>query len=328
MDRRTFVALAGGAVLGLSPNRRAQGQVAVRRIGFLSGFPRADIEVFRSFLRPELEKLGWTDGRNILLLEPRVTGGDNARLPSLASELVADAPDLILVQTVPATRALMQATKSIPIVMVGVANPIELGIVSGFVKPGGNITGASFLGNEFASKLLQYVKAAAPRLRSVDLFVNPSNEAVAQFVKHMQADAVAIGMQIRVVEVASPGEFEPAFAAIRKANNGINTASTRTVNPIQTRRHCGLRAHSRNAAGCCGRQPCSSGKWVDGLWTSARRVRATRRALHRPDLEGRQTGRAFHRATDAVPSRDQSQDGQGARPDYPAEPAAERGRED
>jgi putative ABC transport system substrate-binding protein len=218
MDRRTFVASAGGALLALSPNLRAQRQVVVPRIGFLSGFPRADIDVFLSFLRPELETLGWTDGRNILLLEPRITGGDNTRLPSLANELVAEAPDLILVQTVPATRVLMQATKSIPIVMVGVANPVELGIVPGFVQPGGNVTGASFLGNEFASKLLQLLKEAAPRLRSVALFVNPSNEAVAQFVKRMRADAVAIGMQIQVVDVSSPGEFEPAFATIRRAN--------------------------------------------------------------------------------------------------------------
>ena len=218
MDRRTFVALAGGAVLGLSSNLLAQGQATPRRIGLISTFSRPDIEFFLSLLRPELEKLGWTDGRNILLLEPRTTGGDNARLPSLASELVAEGPSLILVQSVPATRILMQATKSIPIVMVGVANPVELGIVSGFVKPGGNITGASFLGNEFAGKLLQLLKEAAPRLRSVALFVNPSNEAVAQFVKHMRADAVALGMQTQVVEVSSPGEFEPAFAAIRRAN--------------------------------------------------------------------------------------------------------------
>jgi putative ABC transport system substrate-binding protein len=112
----------------------------------------------------------------------------------------------------------MQATKSIPMVMVGVANPVELGIVAGFAKPGGNVTGSSFLGNEFAGKLLHLLKEAAPRLRSVALFVNPSNEAVAQFLKYMQADVVALGMQVQVVEVTSPGEFEPAFVAIRRAS--------------------------------------------------------------------------------------------------------------
>jgi hypothetical protein len=124
IDRRTVVATTGVFCWGYPPDLRAQGQATPRRIGFISGFPRADIDVFLGFLRPELEKLGWTDGRDILLLEPRITGGDNARLPSLASELVAEAPDLILVQTVPATRVLMQATKSIPIVLVGVANSV------------------------------------------------------------------------------------------------------------------------------------------------------------------------------------------------------------
>ena len=72
MDRRTFVAKTGGALLGLSPNLRAQGQVAVRRIGYLSMLPRADAEAFLDQLRPELEKHGWTDGRNIVFLESNI----------------------------------------------------------------------------------------------------------------------------------------------------------------------------------------------------------------------------------------------------------------
>ena len=100
-------------------------------------------------------------------------------------------------QTVPAIRALMQATKSIPIVMVGVGNPVELGIVAGFVKPGGNITGTSYLANEYAGKLLQLLKEAAPRLRSVAVFVNPGNEAAAPMVKQMRVDTVALGMRLQ-----------------------------------------------------------------------------------------------------------------------------------
>jgi ABC-type uncharacterized transport system substrate-binding protein len=79
----------------------------------------------------------------------------------MAAELVAQGPDLILVQTVPATRALMQAAKSIPIVMMGVGNPVELGIVADYRKPGGNVTGSNYLANEFAGKLLQLLKAIA-----------------------------------------------------------------------------------------------------------------------------------------------------------------------
>lgn len=218
MDRRTFVAITGGALLGLSPNLQAQGQVKTRRIGFLSVFPRADVESFLGLLRPELEKLGWSDGRNIVLLEPRTTEGENDRLPLVASEVVSQGPDLILVQTVPATRALMQATKSIPIVMVGVATPVELGLVADYRKPGGNVTGASYLAHELARKLLQFLKEAAPRLRSIAVFVNPSNPAAPALVKHMREDALAVEMQAQIIDVAHQGDFEAAFAAIRRAN--------------------------------------------------------------------------------------------------------------
>jgi putative ABC transport system substrate-binding protein len=217
MDRRAFVAIAGGALLGLSPKLRAQGQATTRRIGVLSAFARADVDVFLSLLRPELEKLGWTDGRNIVLLEPRTTN-DYARLPSMAAELVAMSPDLILVQTVPATRALMQATKRIPIVMFAVGNPVEYGIVADYQKPGGNVTGSSYLASAYAGKLLQLLKEAAPRLRNVALFANPSNETYAAFVKQLRTDAAASGMQVQIVEVTGPGDFEAAFAAIRRAN--------------------------------------------------------------------------------------------------------------
>ena len=217
-SRRKFVVIIGAGTLGLSLNLRAQGQTTPRRIGFLSAFARAEIEALLSELRPELEKLGWTDGRNIVLLEVRTSEGRNERLPSMAADLVAQGPDLILVQSVPATRALMLATKSIPIVMIGVANPVELGIVADYRKPAGNVTGASYLADESSRKLLQFLKELAPHLRSVAVFVNPSNAAAPELVKHMRADAVAFAMQVQIVEVSGPGDFEAAFASIHRAN--------------------------------------------------------------------------------------------------------------
>ncbi len=218
MRRRTLVALAAGGLLPASPSLRAQAQPAPHRIAFLGAFPRADIEAALGQIRAELERLGWTDGRNIVLMEPRTAEGRYELLPTMAAEIVAQGPDLILAQTLPATRALMQATKSIPIVMYGVGNPVELGIVANYRKPGGNVTGSSFMANEYARKLLQLLKEAAPGLRSVALFVNPGNEAAAVFLNQMRADAVALGMQAQIVEVRGPGDFEAAFAAIGSAN--------------------------------------------------------------------------------------------------------------
>lgn len=216
-NRRTFVVVTAGALLALSIDLRAQGTVKPRRIGFLSLFTRADIEAFLSQVRPELEKLGWVDGRNIVLLEPRTTDGMNEPLPSAAAELVAQGPDLILVQTLPATRALMRATKSIPIVMVGVGNPVELGIVADYRRPGGNVTGSSFMANEYIAKLLQLLKEAVPHLRSVAVFVNPGNEAAAPMVRQIRVEAMAMGMQAQFIEVAGKDDFEAAYSAIRSA---------------------------------------------------------------------------------------------------------------
>jgi len=218
MDRRTFVASTGAALLGLSPNLRAEGQATPRHIGFLAASSRVGAEDFLGLLRPELQKLGWTDGQNIKLLEPRAVAGDFARLTSEASELVAQGPDLILVQSVPATRALMQATKSIPIVMISVGNPVDLGIVANYVRPGGNVTGSSFLANEYSGKLLQFLKEAAPRLRSVAVFYIPANEHAPQWFKKVSADAEALGMRAQRVDIVGPGDFEAAFAAIRGAS--------------------------------------------------------------------------------------------------------------
>jgi putative ABC transport system substrate-binding protein len=218
MDRRAFFAKAGGALLGLSAAMPAHGQETPRRIGLLSAFPRADVEALVRELRSQLEKLGWIDGRNIVFLELQTTEGRNDRLPAMAVELVAQGPDVILVQSAPATRALMQATKTIPIVMIGVGNPVEYGMVADYRKPGGNVTGASYLADESVRKTLQLLKEAVPRLRSVAVFSNPSNEAAAPMNKVVRADAEALGMQAQIVEVSRSADFEAAFAAIRRAN--------------------------------------------------------------------------------------------------------------
>ncbi len=218
MDRRTFVVIAGAALLPLSQTLRAQGQATMRRIGYLSASARVDVEFFLNLLRPELEKLGWTDGRNVVVLEPRTAEARNERMPSLAVELVAQSPDVILAQGVTATRAVMQATKSIPIVMVAVGNPVELGLVTDYRNPGGNVTGSCFLAHETGRKLLQLLKQAAPRVRSVAIFDNPTNELAATFLKGMRANSVALGMRPQVLEVSGSGDIEPAFAAIRREN--------------------------------------------------------------------------------------------------------------
>jgi putative tryptophan/tyrosine transport system substrate-binding protein len=218
-NRRSFIAMTASATLLCSGGRRALAQATVPRIAYLSPIDQAALERFYVLLRPELEKLGWTDGRSIQLLAPKSSAGKTELLPAMAAEIVAQAPDLILVNGLPPTRALMQATKTIPIVMVSVGNPVEQGIVADYRKPGGNVTGSKYPAEDAASKLLQFLKEASPRLRSTALFVNPGNDGAAAFVKQARADATVLGLQLQVVEVRSAGDFEAAFAAIRHAGS-------------------------------------------------------------------------------------------------------------
>lgn len=214
-DRRTAVTLAAGLLLSSSWDLRAQIQARARYVSFLTASNPVDMEAFIALLRVDLDKLGWTDDRIVLV--SRTAQGKNDVLPSLAVELVSQRPDLILAQTVPATRALMQATKTIPIVMVSVATPVELGLVADYRKPGGNVTGSVYPADESVRKLLQFLKEAMPRLLSVAMFINPSNEAAAAVIKQMRTDTAALGMQTQVVEVLSIADFKAAFAAIDSA---------------------------------------------------------------------------------------------------------------
>ena len=216
-DRRCVVVAGWGALLASSLGPRAWSQATVRRIVLFTAFSRAGVvEVFLGLLRAELHKLGWDEGRN-MTLELRSTEGRYELLPAVAAELVAQAPDLLFVQSTPATRALMQATKAIPIVMVGVGNPVEHGLVADYRNPGGNVTGSAYPADEAIRKLLQLLKEAVPQLRSVAVFTNPSNEGAAPMVRLVRADAVALGLQVQVIEVVDKGDFEAAFAAIRSA---------------------------------------------------------------------------------------------------------------
>jgi putative tryptophan/tyrosine transport system substrate-binding protein len=213
---RRRAAVCAAAWLACMPAVPAWGQPAPRRIVFLTGFTRADGETLLDMVRDELRKLGWGDGREIAL-SMRSSEGRNDQLPAMATEIAALRPDLLLVQSIPATRALMMTTKTIPIVMISVGNPVENGLVPDYRKPGGNVTGSAYPADEAMRKLLQLLNEALPRVRSVAVFANPSNPGAALMSRLLRADAQALGLQLQVVEVATQSDFDAAFAAIRSA---------------------------------------------------------------------------------------------------------------
>ena len=170
MRRREFITLLGGAVVSWPLAVQAQ-QSELRRIGVLQPFPKDMPEKVRieAFLK-ELQRLGWTDGRN-LQIEYRWQTSD---LRKAAMELVALSPDVILVSSTPAVSAMQTATQTIPVVFTQVADPVSAGIVASLAKPGGNVTGFMVFDYEYAAKWFELLKEIAPNVIRVGAIRDPA----------------------------------------------------------------------------------------------------------------------------------------------------------
>ena len=172
MRRREFITLFGGAVAAWPLAARAQQNSRMRRIGLLMGLPEHDegTKARLAGLRLGLERLGWFEGRNIQV-DYRF-GVTDAQTRLLAKELVALQPDLILCQASPPTRALQQEIQTIPIVFVGVADPIGSGFVASLARPGANITGFLLFEASITGKWLAMLKEIAPNLARAAFVIN------------------------------------------------------------------------------------------------------------------------------------------------------------
>ena len=178
MRRREFIRLAGSAAAWPLVARAQQGE-RIRRLGVLLPFAKDGPESARveAFLQ-ELQRLGWTDGRN-LQIEYRWETSD---LQKAAMELVALSPDVILVSTTPALSSMHQATRTVPIVFTQVADPVSAGFVASMAKPGGNITGFTLFDYEIGAKWLGLLKEIAPNVTRVGVIREPtSTSSIGQF---------------------------------------------------------------------------------------------------------------------------------------------------
>jgi putative ABC transport system substrate-binding protein len=181
----------------------------VTRIGLLDYAP--SWEPFRQGLR----ELGYREGEN-LHLEYRPTEGRRERLPELAAELVRIPVDVLVTSGAVATRAAQEATTTIPIVMVGVGDPLRTGIVASLAQPGGNVTGSTLLGAELSAKRLQLLQEVMPTLARVAFLWNPANIANRLHFEDIGLGAKALGVTLQSVEVSNPEGFDQAFAALSR----------------------------------------------------------------------------------------------------------------
>jgi putative ABC transport system substrate-binding protein len=209
-------ALALGAVMLLTPLAGAGPPGHTVRIGFLGllapTFDPAANPDQREFVEG-LRELGYTPGRDVVV-EYKSAQGDVKLWPQLAAELVSSKPDVLVAQSYGPTLVAAKATKTIPIVMVGVADAVDTGLVASLARPGGNITGLAINAAEIAAKRVQLLQDAVPRVSRVAVLWNGSFPAMALQFENIEKASPQLGVILQSVRVTSSDDFSKAFAAI------------------------------------------------------------------------------------------------------------------
>jgi putative tryptophan/tyrosine transport system substrate-binding protein len=200
---------------GVANAADAQHPASPRRIGVLFGAITSESKEAQVF-RQGLLDAGYAEGRDITF-EWRTAGGDYARLPELAAELVQLKVDVIIAASTVAAQALKHATSTIPIVMAIVADPVDAGLVTNLAHPGGNITGLSMMTTDLTAKRLQLLKEAVPRLTRVAVLWNPDQLWHAKAIEVLKAAAPALAIELSFVSVQMPEQFGPAFSTVSQA---------------------------------------------------------------------------------------------------------------
>ena len=208
IDRRTFVAGVGGALLAAPLRAYAQPARKVYRLGILEAVPAAQNAANLDALRNGLRELGYVENRN-LIIEYRSADGRADRFPDLASELVRLKVDLIIARGTPAAAAVKKATETIPVVMATMGEPHA--IVASFARPGGNITGVTTFTTELTAKRVELLKELVPNLSRLGLVHNMSNPASAPEWQETQTAARALGLAAELLDVRSRSDLDGAF---------------------------------------------------------------------------------------------------------------------
>ena len=211
--RRDFITLLGSAAAAWPVAARAQRAERVQRIGILMNFPANDPEApirVAAFLQ-RLQELGWTDRRNVQI-DYRLTDNDSVQRD--AAELVARAPDILVVNGTSVLKAVQQATKIIPVVFVNVIDPVGQGFVQSLAHPGGNITGLSNIESEMGANWLKLLKEIAPHVTQVAV-VRPTNPGGGAGIETaIQAAAPSLGVKIIPFTVRIAAEIEHAITTL------------------------------------------------------------------------------------------------------------------
>ena len=231
MKRREFITLLGGATAAWPLAARAQQPERMRRIGVLTPYPADDAEGHARLtaFAQALQQSGWTLGQNVRI-DYRWGPGNADIMRKYATELVALGPDVVLASTSAAVAALLDASRTVPIVFAAVADPVAAGFVESLARPGGNATGFTVYEYAISGKWLELLKEVAPRVtRAAVLRDTTIAPGLAQFGA-IQALAPSLGVQVSPVNVRNANEIESGIATFaRTANGGLIVTGSATA---------------------------------------------------------------------------------------------------
>jgi putative ABC transport system substrate-binding protein len=216
MDRRTFLGtLAGGLLVAPLVAEAQQAPPKVAKIGVLASATVSSLLVEIEPFKQSLRERGWNEGQNLTLVF-RSADGHYERLPAQARELLDLAVDVIVTDATASTRAALQVTKTVPIVMAAAGDPVGTGFAKSLARPGGNVTGVSFFMLEINAKRLELLKEAAPRIARVAVVYNPLNPADESAIVAIETTAKTLHVRIERLEVRAPADVETVFSGLRR----------------------------------------------------------------------------------------------------------------
>jgi len=207
---------------------RAQQAAKVTRIGYIAGVSAtADAPRLKAF-QAALRELGYVEGQNVVI-DYRHENRELERLADLAAELVRLKPDILVAVTTNAALAARKSTATIPIVFMGVTDPVAAGLVETLARPGGNSTGVTKMAAVLAGKRLEFLKETVPRIARVAVLWDPQAPGSVPQWKESQLAAAKLGLQLHSMEVSSVEDYEGAF---KEATKTRNSAVMLTLNPL------------------------------------------------------------------------------------------------
>ena len=218
--RNTVAVIAMVLAIVASAHPVGAQQARGHRIGFISSASSTSLAARDEAFRQGLHALGYVVGQNITI-EYRWADGRNERLPGFAAELVNLKLDIIVTHGVVATRAVKQATTTIPIVIAAADDPVAAGLVPNFARPGGNITGLTLMTPDLMEKRLELLRAVVPGRTRVAVLWNPGNPVSEPELRKAEAAARSLGLQLQSLGVRDPRELPGAFSSMKTERAGV-----------------------------------------------------------------------------------------------------------